>query len=165
MALDLEDKSSEGNLEGLKTFYQNNTEARLVLEHFKGRQRGYEIQVERLEQLIKLPRRAIVDVLKEFEGLGFGEFISGRHGHPSRFRSKVSIPVLGKAATGESHIENVSSSPLAPGELRVLEHSFRLRPNYEVTIVLPVDLTTHEAGRLADFIKALPFNAVTGGVS
>jgi len=38
----------------------------------------------------------------------------------------------------------------------LLEHVFRLRTDLAVAVDLPADITEGEAGRLADFIKALP---------
>ena len=37
------------------------------------------------------------------------------------------------------------------------EHTFRLRPDLVVVLELPLNITTQEAQRLADFIKTLPF--------
>ncbi len=40
----------------------------------------------------------------------------------------------------------------------VLRHNYNLRPDFQVTIPLPVDLTHSEAARLADFVRTLPFS-------
>jgi len=41
----------------------------------------------------------------------------------------------------------------------VLKHSYRLRGSYVVKLRLPMDLTATEAGRLADYIRTLPFGS------
>jgi transcriptional regulator with XRE-family HTH domain len=71
------------------------------------------------------------------------------------------------ANVGTQHIERIvkaldalenpaeSSAPTAPAS-DMLDHSFHLRPDLQVKIALPQDLTEREAERLARFIQSLP---------
>ena len=47
----------------------------------------------------------------------------------------------------------------AIGPTSAIKHIYRLRGNYTVKLRLPLDLTPTEAGRLADFIRTLPFGS------
>ncbi len=60
--------------------------------------------------------------------------------------------------TGESG-DTVSPAGAAANDVasRVIEHSFRVRPDFPITLRLPTDLSGAEADRLAAWIKTLPF--------
>lgn len=112
---------------------------------------------------VEASRKDVLELFKELEAAGCGELIYGRRGHPTRFRWAVSIRDVGRAAAGTT--ENVE--PLLDGEqldedddspMSEIEHIFTLRPEYRVTVLLPDDLTTVEASRLADFVRTLPFD-------
>lgn len=68
---------------------------------------------------------------------------------------------------GTQHIERIATAidllenpglavEAASSEAGMLQHSFHLRPGFQVTIELPEDLTEREADRLARFIQSLP---------
>jgi hypothetical protein len=149
----------------LRQYYKTNPAARLLLGYFARRQQGRVVTVDRLEQVKsdgdeKLAREEIIDVLKQLADWGLGEFRAGRRGHPSRFIWSASMSSVGEAAAGRGTIEDVVPQ-VEDGEeeIRTLQHPFRLRPDYVVTMNLPMDITLREATRLADFVKALPFEA------
>lgn len=89
-------------------------------------------------------RQRIVSALRRLEEQGLGKFIVGRRGQPSRFKHRRD----GQPKT--------QAPPLIdPG--RMVEHLYQLRPDLRIGVELPADLTAAEAGRLADFVKTLPF--------
>ena len=88
-------------------------------------------------------RQEIVALLKDLEEAGFGRFLAGRRGHPSRL---------------EWSLEDVAESgEISDSEVSSLRHQFRLRRDSTVLFDLPEDLTKSEAQRLADFVLTLPF--------
>ena len=75
---------------------------------------------------------------------------------------------MGKAAAGGSQsVEEIQpvdddgnvDEEIAETPEGSIEHRYQLRPDRQVLLVLPADLTAREAGRLAEFIKTLPFDA------
>lgn len=163
--------ADSADLDGLRDFYRKNPVARSFLDHAAQRERDRaETSVERAQAILKesgteVSRGDVVDVYQEFEMLGLGKFIIGRRGRSSRFAWSASIVSVGKAAAGEP--QAIATSPEtsdATAEVsETLSHSFHLRPDTEVTIELPTDLTHHEAGRLAAYIKTLPMDEDTEG--
>ncbi|MBP1862202.1 hypothetical protein [Rhizobium herbae] len=56
-------------------------------------------------------------------------------------------------------LESPNQAPEIPtNRPETLQHSFHLRPDLQIKIELPVDLTEREAERLARFIQSLPVN-------
>lgn len=152
----------------LKELYRTNPAAQAMLDEFARRERNRtETKVDNLLSLKvndrPIIRGEIIQVLQELERIGCGTFIVGRKGHPSRFQWTVGLPSVGKAAAGEdvpldviSEEEREQADELPEGELET--YAFPLRPNLKVKLELPTDLSSAEASRLADFIKALPFD-------
>jgi hypothetical protein len=158
---------SAGAVERLKQLYKKDRIARVMLDSFATYQRNRTtMKVDHL--LLKLrnmdsevTRADIVRILKELEILGFGRYVLGRWSHPSRFQWAASVAEVGKAASGEE--TTVQQLPESSGEVSdeepdLLAHSFQLRPELQITIELPSDLTRTEAARLAKFIESLPFD-------
>lgn len=160
--------STSFDITGLRRLYAENPIARAFLDHSANRRYNQaESKVDRVMQILgqngnEVPRSDIVAMFRALEQYQCGQFIIGRRGWPSRFVWSVGMISVGRAATGEiSEIETLAQEP---GEdvaaaTEALVHSFHLRPQWEVNLELPSDLTTNEAHRLADFIKSLPFEA------
>ena len=158
--------------EQLRHLYSGDPTAKMLLDHFAARQRDRtENTLDRLYEVLvgegkPVARADLVRVLRALQGLGAGLFILGRKGHPSRFRWIVSSVQLGKAAAGEEVSLQVPVAPEAPSRERdrsdVISHRFVLRPDFNVSFLLPSDLSTSEASRLADFIRTLPFDKQGG---
>jgi hypothetical protein len=100
--------------------------------------------------------------------IGCGEYVPGRHGHPSRFvwnKEYGSLSIC-RAAFGEelspaqellSEDEDMTyEEEQIKSEEELLYHHFNLRVDYQLEFTLPVDLTICEAERLSAFIKCLP---------
>src|SRR5690606_27511620 len=106
-----------------------------------------------------------VEFFKQLAEANCGEFVVGRKGHSSRFEWGVGLVSVGRVASGQlNQVERLADVELsrelddgADAEPDELNHRFKLRPDFEVDLRLPRDLTTAEAGRLADFARTLPF--------
>jgi len=163
--------SGNGNkvdIKRLKEIYLKNSAARAMLDEFARRERDRtETKVENLLYLKvdnrPITRGEIIQAFQELERVECGTFVVGRKGHRSRFQWTVGLTSVGKAAAGEdvsldviSAEEREQADELPEGELET--YAFPLRPNLKVELELPMDLSSTEASRLADFIKALPFD-------
>lgn len=155
-----------GTLEKLRTLYKTDQTARLMLDVFAGYQRNRRtIKVDNLlwklrQQSADVSRAEVVKVFKELEDSGFGKYMPGRWEHPSRFEWNANLIEVGKAASGdEDVIEPLEAAALGDSsdEPDMVEHLFRLRPDLQVLLELPENLTRNEAARLAEFVKSLPF--------
>jgi hypothetical protein len=81
-----------------------------------------------------------------------GWFRAGRRGWPTRFEFRVSSAELRGLASGKIVVV------AAEEPTKMLEHKFRGRPDLEITVELPSDLTKREASRVIEFPKTLPFD-------
>lgn len=147
--------------------------AKSVLDEFASRQRNQ--QKTKLDQLLlrlsnagkAAPRAEVIHVLRKLDEYGCGNFITGRKGHPTRFEWQYDLVSVGRAAAGDTQsievIQPVGDAEGNDGEVTptpedAIEHKYQLRPDWQVEIMLPADLTAHEAARLSEFIKTLPFD-------
>jgi hypothetical protein len=155
---------------GLQELYKKSPEARSILDHLANRQRDWnETTVDRLQTNVakagvELSRSEVVDVLRALEAAGCGDFVVGRRGKSSRFVWRSSLVGVGRLAAGEP----VAELELAPAqgheeeESETVEHQYHLRPGSKPVILrLPADLTPIEAGRLAEFVRTLPFEQIS----
>jgi hypothetical protein len=93
-----------------------------------------------------------------FARLGVRLVYHWRRGRPSRFWFYVSSVGLGKEVSGKGKpAVRIIRPP------KMLTHRFRLRPELEISLELPSDLTQKEVGRVADFLKTLPFEGAALG--
>lgn len=155
------------NLGKLRALYNRKKAAQALLDHFARRKNALkQTSVDRLLAVLRneeadVSRAEVIDVLKELEAIGGGAFRVGRRGWPSRFEWKVDLVSVGQAAAGERKEVEVISEDAAEEEPEDMAfvHYYQLRPGFQVKLDLPRDLTGREAGRLAEFIKTLPFDA------
>jgi hypothetical protein len=164
----MNEHGNKPDLKKLKDLYQKNAAARSLLDELARRERNRtESKVDNLFYLNvdnrPIARGEIIQVFQELERIGCGTFIIGRKGRVSRFQWTVRLASVGKAAAGEdvpldviSEEEWEQANELSEGELET--YAFPLRPNLKVEFELPTDLSSAEASRLAEFIKALPFD-------
>ena len=106
-------------------------------------------------------RSQLLDVFRELESCGCGDFVVGRRGWRSRFDWSSSVIDVGRAAGGATiEIQPLDSSNTETTEDATdwLTHTFHLRPGVEITIELPMDFTPDEAGRVSSFVQTLPFD-------
>lgn len=95
----------------------------------------------------------LIHALRAGEMAGYGTFIVGRRGYPTRFRWTGPPRSLPSAAAEPE--EQVAEADI-PEDYRT--HTLELRPDEHVTLHLPSDLTWREAERLAHFVRALPLD-------
>jgi hypothetical protein len=166
--------SSSLNFKALKALYSAGPVSKSVLDEFASRQRNQ--QTTKLDQLLlrlsnagkAAPRAEVISVLRKLDEYGCGNFITGRKGHPTRFEWQYDLVSVGRAAAGGTQdikeIQPVDDEEDGDGEVTptpegAIEHKYQLRPDWQVEITLPADLTAREAARLSEFIKTLPFDA------
>jgi hypothetical protein len=146
----------------LRLLRNENDYSRAILDDFASRtnnQRTTKIDqiISRLRDL-EMPRWAPIRLFKGLAEQGYGRFIQGRKGHPSRFVWSSSSIEVGKAAKGD----NVAITSLVEDENEnndpeeMITHQFYLRTNTLIKLDLPADLTEKEAERLGNFLKTLP---------
>jgi hypothetical protein len=169
------------NVNGLRRLYRGDALAQRFFDYLAARSKNaHETTVDRLlEELARdgqgVSRRDLIGLLQALQQHEAGEFIVGRRGQPSRFRWKVGMIGLAKAVRGEegAAIESIDETDAAAetngddahGDGRTapgtIQHVYQLRPDTQVRLDLPANLTTKEAHRLAEFIKTLPFDDPT----
>jgi hypothetical protein len=124
-------------------------------------------------------RQRTIQFLKELEEEKWGTFTTGRRGRKSRFEAPRGLRALSQLLDPKTRSEHdpnyqaeqpkvnevgaskegVNREPVSKhGGIKTLTHQFMLRPDYPLSLTLPVDLTGSEASRLSDFIKSLPFH-------
>lgn len=157
----------------IKSFVDSSEVAKRFFEHLAGRVKSYRITtVERAMAITRHGRKEVVDMFKQMDELGMGNFIVGRRTGVSRFEWSLPMTDVAKAAFGEFDLTDIE--PLEEEELQELDaeeteeeaevestglvkHSFALRPRSAPFVFsLPADLTEHEAQRLSRFMLTLP---------
>lgn len=101
------------------------------------------------------------NALRAGEDAGYGKFIIGRRGYPTRFvwgptPTKATAPAAAPAA---APVAPAASAVVAAADSQGgLEYTLRLRADFTVKMALPPDLTIREAERLAHWMQALPLD-------
>jgi len=98
---------------------------------------------------IAVHRHEIIQMLRALEGGNRGWMWLGRRNSKTRFEFSASSKMMAEVA------RRSSKAPIV--------HTFRLRPELEVSFELPIDLTHKEVNRIAEFLKTLPFDDVKPG--
>jgi hypothetical protein len=180
------DTNFKDDIDMLRAYYKTDSAAKTVLDHFAARQRNANVtKVESLASALDrkgadLGYYEIVKVLKALCEMNFGTYTTGRRGHKSRVNWRVSTTTLGQAAAGaRSDIEGLRMEDASAVEgdddddndliVNTAEPESRhgtglkrvvypLRRDVDVELMIPKDFTKRDAQRLAEFIKALPFD-------
>ena len=157
---------TDKNTKELRTLYETNETARRVFDHLARRtNNARETKTDRLLAILNsnghtVSRGELIQLFRRLEEAGYGDYIAGRHGHPSRFVWHVGLVSVGQAAAGESStVEAISANEQTEDGIGIISHVYQLRPELQVTLELPSDLSSKEAERLADFLKTLPFHS------
>ena len=156
------------NEKAINGLYNSNPAAKIIFTELANMPRQDETVLDTLEHKLKragkpVPRAEIVKFFKLLQDFGAGELIVGRKGHSSRFRWQVDSINLSTIDVSFDKPEtpkiNGTSDILGTsGPTVLITHRFQLRADLVVEIKLPADLTTAEAGRLGQFINAIPFD-------
>ena len=152
------------NVDGLKALYSANECARRLLDHMAGRERNQ--RVTKLKVVLRrlrsdgtnIRKSDLIGAFRELEKLDCGRYIEGRHGHDSRFDWEITKSLVASKAAqgGEADPELETDEIEETYDYDVLDYSFYLREDFQLTITLPVDLSDSEAKRLANFVETLP---------
>lgn len=148
----------------VRSLYEDAT-AKIIMDHFKTRERGSKVtKVKGLKHALaehSVANGKIVRFFRKLESIGCGEFVVGRRGQPSRFLWAVNLVRLAQLAAGQDvRLEGAPTIEEKALNNGLIDHSFRLRKDLNVTLSLPDDLTPTEASRLSAFIHTLPFAAL-----
>jgi hypothetical protein len=163
-------------LESIKKLYSSNRVAKAAFDYFASCQRNKSAtKVNRLLSVLwtrghDVSYAEVRDFLRELAVLRCGVYKMGRRGQPSRLEWIDNLVSLGQAAAGQrSEIEQLteeeasaenddreedSNGQLSPDDMKL---SYPLRRDRHIEIVVPKDITSTEAQRLADFVKTLQF--------
>lgn len=158
------------NIAKIRDLAKKNETNRAFFDRLADRSKNSRITtVDSVGRLTGGTRREIVELFKEMESLGLGAFVLGRKGGQSRFEWNARLTEVGQAAIGEAdEIEQVAAAELEEDadpdidSVKMVSHSYALRPDLTVTLELPSDLTQQEADRLATFTKTLSFLSFSG---
>ena len=149
--------------EKLKKLYKNNETARIFLDHAaKRKQNRSKTRIHAILSALKAEshevlRGEMVAVFQLLQDAGCGRRLLGRWDSPTRFVwEQISMINAGRIAAGEPPIDELADGE-SDEDAEMLQHTFHLRSDRQITLELPSDLTQSEATRLAMFIKALPW--------
>lgn len=162
----------------LQSFSDKNAAAKAIFTWLASRDNNSaETTVDRIYNKMDadIERTDLVDILKEFENMGLGKFISGRRGLKSRFAWSYDLIQVGKAALGQ--VATLTESPLvdphaddapqtapataapakstsaAIGEFPASGNGHMQPVN--ITIMLPVQMTPAQSKTLADILRTV----------
>lgn len=114
-------------------------------------------------------KKEALEFFKKLESFGCGKVLLGRRKLKTRIRWQPygAIAVAKAFLTdfdscleidsrpGEEQVSSILRSATVQRDLH--QHRFLLRPDLEIAVGLPLDLTKDEANRLAEFIRSIPF--------
>lgn len=148
------------NIEKLKAAYGTNVAVKAICDELASRERNQkQTSLERMEHHLQgdgLKRREIIAGFRLLEAAECGRYVEGRHGWRSRFEWGDKSLAVASAARGEQAPAQATEEEADDTDM--IQHSYVLRPDLPVAIVLPDDLTATEAARLAGFLQTLPFS-------
>lgn len=145
----------------IRQLYQSEDSFRKIFDHLASRtNNAAETKIPRMQavlagQGIDIDRSTFKRFFEALEGEGCGRYIVGRWGYPSRFAWEVNLKGVASIAIGESQV--MPDAPAEETDSGMLDHRYFIRPDMELILSLPSDLTKTEAARLARFIDTLTF--------
>jgi hypothetical protein len=114
--------------------------------------------VDDLRKALKISGAEAAELVRGIVKEEIGSRIVGRPGSKTRIAWLYALKSVARVARGSSNtLEPLENSFVT--RAGQLTHSFRLRPDYELKLVLPRDLTKAEALRIASFVQTLPFES------
>ena len=151
----------------LQTTYSTSQINKSAFDYFASRERNSRsMKVELLQHRLRntgvdASRKDVIDLFRELEAAQCGTFYVGRKGHSSRFQWSVSLIAVGRAAAGEAvavdALQESDPDVQESEEESLITHRYVLRPNTEIEIALPADVTPTEVNRVANFVRTLSF--------
>jgi hypothetical protein len=152
----------------IKTMYTQNETFRKLFDFFGTYSRNMNTSsVQNVSWQTKLDEEMIKKAFHDFESIGLGRYVPGRAENPNRFewwRPMTLVAAVAKGTSDEPLEVDVPAPVTGNGGAAALEgnemirHSYNLRTDLVVTLMLPRDLTQGEANRFANFVKTLSFD-------
>jgi len=145
----------------LREEYASSISKKTILDDFARRTNNQRItKVEQIQNRLRgagVKRWEVIALFRKLQALGYGAFIEGRKGHPSRFEWLASLIDVGKASQGsEDSINPVpSDATIDNGSDEMRKYTFPLRTDRDVIFELPANFTQKEAERFSAFLKTL----------
>jgi len=163
-------RNQEYNEKALICLYASSKPPKIILNEIAALPKQSETLVKTLDERLKgnkeINPRGIVTFFKTLQEFGMGKFIPGRRGHSSRFRWEVDSRHIDSAARRDLDREQMGSHPIpvhqdeaqhGSHKIGMRSHKYYLRPDLQISVHLPTDMTTAEAGRLSQSISSLPY--------
>ena len=109
----MNDRPGPDVVRAIRALYQNNPDATQLFDWTASLERdAYETTIDRISQKLQIARGAAINLARELEAAGCGDFIVGRRGWSSRFRWNFSRVSLGQVASGETDELTEASDPI-----------------------------------------------------
>jgi hypothetical protein len=130
----------------------------ILVSRISAKKPGDILSIDKLEKDIKgYARWELVSAFKDLETLGFGRFVSGRRGHPSRFLVGSNPNMPGpEAGPPQPDAQPSGLSGRVAGSDGYLMNVYFFRSSPAASISLPMDLTREEADHIIRWVQALP---------
>jgi hypothetical protein len=113
-----------------------------------------------LSKLLGLKAAEAKELFEGIKKLGLGNFIVGRHTHPSRLQWRYTLPSIAAVAMGEADaFEPVAGSALSKPANQLIEYVFQLRRDLKIKLSLPADFSQQDIVRLTAFLQTLPLSS------
>lgn len=157
------------DLNEIKNLYRNDGLVKKFLDWLsKNYQRNMsETKVETIASALDIPKHLATQIAKKLADTGCCQYNKGRTGKHVVTHSRISwgnpypMQEVIKAAKGEvSQSESSMNESKEQEDIKVIPHSFYLRPDFNVQLTLPQDITSLEAERLAKFIRTTSLEGV-----
>ena len=156
------------DIDALRNAYAADAAVAAICDELASRQRKQQkTKLRRMLHLLEAStdhppkKHQLIAAFRTREGLGAGQYVEGRHGHPSRFEWSVNTLEACRAARGEV-VDAQEMHAVHPDDTddetdeSILDHYFNLRADYQLELQLPINLSQEEAERLATFVRSLP---------
>lgn len=133
---------------------------RLLLDEYSSRQRNRRVtKTEWVQNRFKgkITRSDVIGGLRILEDLGYGKYIEGRRGQPSRFEWSKSSLAVAQLATELDSAQPAAMDVVGEDEdpdMDMIVRAFDLRDELRIEFELPKDLTPREAERIGLFIAS-----------
>lgn len=158
-------------VEGLQKLYQSDPIARQLVDGLSKRQRlnPRELTANSASEIADCEYWEAVQVLKQLGEVGVGDFKVGRRGKETRIEwSDHSVRDVIAAARDDlveyvagdedEEVEVVRRHENGGSSVKMSQHRFRIRPDLEIVVMLPVDMSQVEAERLGTMIQQSAFD-------
>ena len=145
-------------------YNSKNTAASAVLDYLAFAEKHYKISsVQHLVAESKVDYYDVVKFLKYLDVNKFGQFIVGRKGQDSRIVWKYHPQSIGEVAVGKTSTilslpDKLEEYDGGTEQKTIETHSFFLRPDFKLTIDLPIDFDHMDIRRLENWLATIPFD-------